>query len=49
MRYLPLTEADRAAMLAEIGAPSIDAKPFVIPGVFDNAHVILALRLQPRW
>jgi glycine dehydrogenase subunit 1 len=25
MRYLPLTDADRAAMLAEIGAPSVDA------------------------
>ena len=25
MRYLPLTESDRAAMLATIGAPSIDA------------------------
>ncbi|HXQ10777.1 MAG TPA: aminomethyl-transferring glycine dehydrogenase subunit GcvPA [Caulobacteraceae bacterium] len=25
MRYLPLTEDDRAAMLAEIGAPSVDA------------------------
>ena len=25
MRYLPLTEADRSAMLARIGAPSVDA------------------------
>ncbi|AZI36422.1 glycine dehydrogenase subunit 1 [Caenibius tardaugens NBRC 16725] len=25
MRYLPLTEADRAAMLARIGAPTVDA------------------------
>ena len=25
MRYLPLTDADRAEMLAVIGAPSIDA------------------------
>ncbi len=25
MRYLPLTDTDRTAMLAEVGAPSIDA------------------------
>ncbi len=25
MRYLPLTDADRQAMLASIGAPSVDA------------------------
>ncbi|HXQ47871.1 MAG TPA: glycine dehydrogenase, partial [Caulobacteraceae bacterium] len=25
MRYLPLTDDDRAAMLAEIGAPNVDA------------------------
>ena len=25
MRYLPLTEADRRAMLAKIGVPSIDS------------------------
>ena len=41
MRYLPLTEADRAAMLAEIGAPSIDALFADVPpaaqvkGLFD--------------
>ncbi|MBM3561323.1 MAG: aminomethyl-transferring glycine dehydrogenase subunit GcvPA, partial [Alphaproteobacteria bacterium] len=41
MRYLPLTEADRAAMLARIGAPSVDALFDAIPagqryaGAFD--------------
>ncbi|MSO81006.1 MAG: aminomethyl-transferring glycine dehydrogenase subunit GcvPA [Alphaproteobacteria bacterium] len=41
MRYLPLTDADRAAMLARIGAPSVDALFDAIPagqrfaGTFD--------------
>ncbi|MDE2266400.1 MAG: glycine dehydrogenase, partial [Alphaproteobacteria bacterium] len=42
MRYLPLTDSDRSAMLAKIGAPSVDAlfrdvpKSAVVPlSVFD--------------
>ena len=44
MRYLPLTDGDRANMLAEIGVPSIDDLFVDVPdaarfdGTFDQRH-----------
>src|ERR1700722_5703181 len=45
MRYLPLTEADRAAMLAEIGAPGIDTLFADVP---DAARIAGARALPPH-
>jgi glycine dehydrogenase subunit 1 len=41
MRYLPLSDADRAAMLAAIGAPSIDALFVDVPRAALNAKIDL--------
>ena len=37
MRYLPLTDTDRSAMLARIGAPSVDALFVDVPEAWPRA------------
>ena len=48
MRYLPLTEADRSAMLDVIGAPSVDALFADVPAEHYLDRPIEGLPLQMR-
>ncbi|HEX3408358.1 MAG TPA: glycine dehydrogenase, partial [Caulobacteraceae bacterium] len=45
MRYLPLTEADRAEMLAVVGAPSVDALFTDVP---ESARLSRPVDLPPH-